>query len=72
MHYFEGHWGGMHIIWWIIWLALLIWIFFIPYDIPYQKSNNEDPLQILKKRFAKGEITKEEYEDSKKTLETDK
>lgn len=71
MHYFDGHWGGMHIIWWIIWLALLVWIFFIPFDIPYQKTKNEDPLQILKKRFAKGEITKEEYEDSKKTLETD-
>ena len=72
MHYFEGHWGGMHIIWWIIWLVLLVWIFFIPYDVPYQKSSNEDPMQILKKRFAKGETTKEEYEDSKKTLGTDK
>lgn len=71
MHYFEGHWGGMHIIWWVIWFVLLVWIFFIPSDIPYQKTKNEDPLQILKKRFAKGEITKEEYEDSKKTLETD-
>ena len=51
MHYFEGHWGGMHIIWWIIWLALLVWIFFIPYDIPYQKSSDEDPLQIQKKSW---------------------
>ena len=71
MHYFDGHLGGMHIIWWIIWLALLAWIFFIPFDIPYQKTKNEDPMQILKRRFAKGEITKGEYEDSKKTLETD-
>lgn len=68
MHYFEGHWGGMHLIWWIVWLALLIWIFFVPYDIPYQKNKNEDPLQILKKRFAKGEISREEFEESKKIL----
>lgn len=68
MHYFEGHWGGMHLIWWIVWLALLIWIFFVPYDIPYQKNKNEDPLQILKKRFAKGEISKEEFEETKKLL----
>ena len=68
MHYFEGHWGGMHLIWWIVWLALLIWIFFVPYDIPYQKNKNEDPLQILKKRFAKGEISKEEFEEAKKLL----
>ena len=30
---------------------------------------NEDPITILKKRYAKGEISKEEYEDMKKTLE---
>jgi|SRR5579883_89670 len=33
---------------------------------PKQK---EDPLEVLKLRLAKGEITKEEYEDLKKTLE---
>ncbi|WP_041326890.1 SHOCT domain-containing protein [Robiginitalea biformata] len=72
MHYFDGHWGGMHFIWWIIWLILLIWIFFVPYDIPYRKNENENPNDILKKRFAKGEISKEEYEESKKVLESDK
>ncbi|MCM4169796.1 hypothetical protein KCTC52924_03573 [Arenibacter antarcticus] len=70
MHYLSDHFGGMHFVWWIIWFIFLTWIFFVPYDIPYQKSKNEDPLVILKKRFAKGEITKEEYEDSKKTLES--
>lgn len=70
MHYFEGNWGGMHLIWWIIWFILLIWIFFVPYDLPYQRTKNESPLDILKNRFAKGEITKEEYEESKKTLES--
>ncbi len=28
----------------------------------------EDPLEILKHRYAKGEITKEQYEDMKKDL----
>ncbi len=28
----------------------------------------ESPLDILKKRFAKGEIDKDEYEDRRKTL----
>ena len=32
-------------------------------------TSDDDPLTILKKRFAKGEITKEEYEDMKSVLE---
>ena len=36
------------------------------------KKQNEKPIDILKKRLAKGEITKEEYEESKKILESDK
>jgi len=68
MHFYDGHFGGMHLIWWIIWLVFIIWIFFIPTDIPYQKAKKESPLEILKKRFAKGEISKEEFEESKKIL----
>ncbi|PHR69670.1 MAG: hypothetical protein COA67_09675 [Lutibacter sp.] len=68
MRFYDGHFGGMHLIWWIIWVVLLAWIFFIPADIPYQKSKKENPLNILKKRFAQGEITKEEFEESKKLL----
>tara|TARA_R110002153_G_scaffold247735_1_gene403910 strand:- start:4299 stop:4430 length:132 start_codon:yes stop_codon:yes gene_type:complete len=43
----------------------------VPYDLPYAKNRKEDPLRILKKRFAKGEITKEEYEESKKLLKSE-
>lgn len=71
MHDFNGHFGGMHFIWWIVWLILLIWIFLIPRDIPFQRTKKDDPLHILKKRFAKGEINKEEYEESKKILKSD-
>lgn len=68
MHYYDGTFGGMHLIWWFIWLAFIIWIFFIPTDIPYLRTKEEKPLDILKNRFAKGEISKEEYEKSKKLL----
>ena len=34
-----------------------------------QQQNDDDPLTILKKRLAKGEITKEEYQDLKLALE---
>lgn len=71
MHYYEGSFWGMHLIWWIIWIILIAWIFFIPANIPYQKSKKENPLDILKTRFAKGELSKEEFEESKKILISD-
>jgi len=36
----------------------------------FKEERIEDPLKILKLRYAKGEISKEEYEEMKKTLET--
>tara|TARA_R110000782_G_scaffold21827_2_gene58367 strand:- start:570 stop:785 length:216 start_codon:yes stop_codon:yes gene_type:complete len=71
MHFHDGHFGGMHLIWWIIWVILITWIFFIPADIPYQKRKKESPLDILKKRFAKGDITREDYEEAKKILKSE-
>lgn len=35
-----------------------------------KKEAREDPLTILKMRYAKGEITEEDYEKMRKTLET--
>lgn len=66
-----NHYGGMHFIWWIVWIFFLAWIFFIPTDIPYQKTKKDSPLDILKKRFAKGEISKPDYEESKKILKSE-
>ena len=71
MHYYDGSFGGMHLIWWIIWVIFIAWIFFIPADIPYQKTMKDSPLDILKKRYAKGEISKEEYEESIKILKSE-
>lgn len=71
MFYKDGFFWGMHLIWWIIWFVLLGWIFFAPFGVPYQDEGVDVPLSILKKRFAKGEITKEEYEQSKKLLKSD-
>lgn len=63
--YHEHHFWGMHFFWWAFWVILLIWIFASPYNIPGQRTKNETPLDILKKRFAKGEITKEEFDEKK-------
>jgi putative membrane protein len=63
------HFWGMHMLWWAFWVIMLIWIFVTPYDIPGQRTKNDSPLDILKKRFARGEITKEEFDEKKKFLE---
>lgn len=60
---------GMHWIWWILWIILLFWIFATPYDIPGQRTKKETPLDILKRRLANGELSREEYIQLKAELE---
>lgn len=66
---YEYYFWGMHLVWWLIWIVLLFWIFAIPYDIPGQRTTKGTPLDLLKKRFASGQITKEEYLEKRKILE---
>ena len=69
MHFYDVHFWGMHLIWWAVWIILLIWIFATPWDIPGQKVKKEPPLDILKNRYAKGEISKEKFEEIKRDLQ---
>ena len=50
-------------------MILLFWIFAIPYDIPGQRRVKDTPINMLKKRFASGQITAAEYEEYKAILE---
>lgn len=67
--YYGYHFLGMHLVWWFLWLILLIWLFATPYNLPGRRVRKDVPIDILKKRFASGEITKEDYLEKKKILE---
>jgi putative membrane protein len=66
-------WGmGGFVMWLVIIILIVILVYFLarsPRSILPAGRDEETPLQILKKRYAKGEITKEQYEQMKKDLE---
>jgi len=65
----EPYWG-MNLVWWFIWFILLMWVFATPYKIPGQRIQKDTPLDILKKRLARGEINTDEYNIKKKLIES--
>lgn len=65
---YNDYYLGMSAIWWAIWLVLLFWIFVLPYDIPGQRKRKDTPLDLLKNRFAAGQMTKEEFQSQKDLL----
>lgn len=71
MHWTDGIGGGwMMIFWWLLILAIGYGIFQLFRAIQQQKSNSkESPIEILKKRYARGEISKSDFEQKKKELE---
>ncbi len=69
MFYDGYHFGGMHLIWWFVWMAIIFWIFATPYDIPGQMKRKDSAFDILQKRFASGQITNMEYQNQKKILQ---
>jgi putative membrane protein len=63
--------GFMAVIWItaIIGIALLVWWLVAPSEAKARKEIGADsPLEILKKRYARGEINAEEFEQKKKDL----
>ena len=70
--FYEGyHFWGMHLIWWFLWGMFIFWIFALPYRIPGQRYRPDTPLDILKKRFASGEINDKDFREMKEILESD-
>ncbi len=72
MHF--GEWGffGMHVLWWLFWIVLIVVAVVAFTSEPERRARRrETPLDLLQRRYAAGEITQNEYEERKRTLERD-
>ncbi len=68
-----GYWYGGGLMWLIILALIGVGIYFLVQASKSKSSDSstmETPLDILKKRYARGEIDKEEFEQKKKDLES--
>ena len=65
MMYGFGLFGGFGmIIFWGFFIWLIVWLI----NKNKEPEKQETPLQILKERYAKGELTKKQYEELKNEL----
>lgn len=78
----EGHWvwGGMWLVPLLFWILIIAGVVFIVRwiagDHSHQTSSyealTETPLDILKRRYAKGEIDQDTFETMKRDIKDDK
>jgi putative membrane protein len=70
---YYGNMMGMHALWWIFWIALVIALIFWGGSSTYPRRARprETPHELLRRRLANGEISTEEYEKRKAILDRD-
>ena len=61
---------GMHYIWWAFWFIAIVALFSFSMPVPRRtlRMYREDPLAILKNRYAAGAISTAEYEERRNKL----
>lgn len=70
---YDGHFfGGGYM--WILWIVITVGVFFLIQNMAKGRGenshDNETPMDILNKRYARGEIEEEEYNRRRKELES--
>ena len=67
---YDGHFFGGGFMW-IFWILIIVGIFFVFQNMAKGNSSDKDtPMEILKKRYARGEIDEEEFERRRKELDS--
>lgn len=66
----DGWMGGMHWFWWVFWVIfVIVLVWAVTRSSSPPPPHQETPLEILKRRYAEGEISTEEFERRKSRLE---
>jgi putative membrane protein len=66
----DWHYFGMHGFWWLFWVALvLILLFLIFRPVMTSKKSKDTSIDILRRKYASGDISTEEFEERKRALE---
>ena len=65
--YGYGYWSFWNIVWSLLRIGLIVLVIWLIYKFIIKKET-ETPINILQKRFAKGEINKKQFEEMKKEL----
>lgn len=72
MHWTSGWFLGMHLLWWLFWIAIIVALFSFTTPVPKGRAATESPLETLQQRYARGEINTAEYEERKLRLTADR
>jgi uncharacterized membrane protein len=66
MYWYNTGWGlsffGMSVLWWLFWVVLIAMFFTLATPAPRWRGRRDDPLHVLARRYAAGEIDTAEYE----------
>jgi putative membrane protein len=64
-------WGLGMGLWWLFWIALLVLLVVLVWHLVQgsgRKESDESPLEILMRRYARGELDRSEFEAGKRDL----
>lgn len=74
MNWWHGFGWGMPVMFFIFWIAVIVGIIFLirwlSASVGSKVTETESAIDIIKKRYARGEINKEEFEEKLKDLES--
>ena len=74
----DGWMWGMHGGWWVFWILITLAFVWMLSRAGANTQNGsraaqrDSPMEILKRRYAEGELSTEEYEERKERLERDR